>query len=132
MDLSIFLFRIFGFYFFIVGIACLFKREFFRVAIKDYYNNAGIILTTGLFTLILGLILVLNYNEWEYSAKGVVTLFAWLTVIKGITRLFFPYAGEQLAAKLLGGRFGAILGLLWIVIGVWLLSNGYANYTQFN
>lgn len=126
MDLSIFLFRLFGFYLVITGLAYLFKQEFFKDSVENYYKSPGLILVSGVFTVIVGLILVLNYSVWEFSAKGVVTLLAWITLFKGIMRLFFPYWGEEFSSKIITGTGAYIAGGLSVLIGSWLLFEGYA------
>jgi len=125
MDLSIFLFRFFGYYLIIFGLAYVFKQNFLKNAVENYYRSPGLILITAVFTVILGLLLVLNYNVWEFSAKGVVTLLAWITLLKGIIRLFFPYWGEEFAASLVTGTGAYITGIITIAVGAWLLWNGY-------
>lgn len=127
MDLAHFLYQMFGFYSVIVGLAYVFKRDFFRQAIENYYQNPGLILFTGILTLILGLLIVLNFNVWELGPSGLVTLLGWLMLYKGLMRIFAPFSGKDFALKLISGTGAYVTGGISIALGVWLLWAGFAQ-----
>ena len=45
---------------------------------------------TGYFTLIIGLLMVVSHNIWQWDWRVVITLLAWLTLFKGLSIIIFP------------------------------------------
>jgi hypothetical protein len=127
MDLSIFLFRFFGFYFFLVGGAFMIRSSDLRLSLNEFVQNKGLLLFSAIINLLLGLFLVLNYNEWEFTAKGFITAIGWLILIKGIIRLYFPNSGIAFARKMMAGSTPLLIGGIQFLIGVWLLHEGFSN-----
>ncbi len=125
MDLSIFLFRLFGFYFIFVGLAYFIRPDFFRQAVKELFGSPALLLFAAVINIILGLMLVLNYNVWEFSAKGFITVMGYLILAKGVSRLYFPVWGRALARLMLEGKSLFITGIITLILGVWLLARGF-------
>lgn len=89
MDGSIFLAKAFSIYFVIMGVAMLGCKNYFEKAVIEISKDNGLGLLTSIFTLILGILLVLYHNVWVYDWHVIVTVLAWLTLIKGTARLLF-------------------------------------------
>lgn len=93
--------KLFGFYMLIVGLALSLRPANMTVMLQDYMKNKGLILVTGMFTLMLGIFLVLAHNDWTFGLTFFVTLFAWTTLLKGITLITFPDIQLSMADKLM-------------------------------
>src|ERR1043165_3980399 len=90
MDISIFLAKIMGLVFVIVGLATFIKRDFVREGIRDFVDHAGLLFVSATLNVMLGLLIVLNHNIWELSWKGVITVLGYLILLRGILHLFVP------------------------------------------
>ncbi|MFH1546802.1 MAG: hypothetical protein ABIE14_05500, partial [Patescibacteria group bacterium] len=73
-----------------VGIGFLLHPKFYAKMIKDFEEHEGLTFFTGMFTMILGLIVVVNHNIWEVSVAGLITLFGWSSLVKGTIFLIAP------------------------------------------
>ena len=65
------------------AIGFLLHPKFYKKIIKDFETHEGITYFTGIIVMILGLIVVLNHNVWEFSSAGLVTLLGWSSLVKG-------------------------------------------------
>ena len=130
MDISIFLAKLMGFYLLIVGVALFFKRPFFREILQDFYSSPGLILVASIINLILGLLLVLSHNIWEFNWKTIITIIGYLILFKGIFHLFFPEWAKKMLAKFIEKEVFVYSGILLLVLGIYFLYHGYFDFFQ--
>jgi len=126
MQTSVFLAKLIGPFFAVVGISVLLNADAFRGIVKEFLKSPGLIFLTGLITLPIGLAIVLTHNVWVADWPVLVTLIGWLAVISGIARIFAPKqilkTGKKVAAN---KNFPMIGGLIWLAIGAVLCFFGY-------
>lgn len=130
MDISIFLAKLMGFYLLIVGVALFFKRSFLREVLQDFYSSPGLILITSIINLILGLLIVLSHNIWEFNWTTIITIIGYLTLFKGICHLFFPEWAKKMLAKFIEKEIFVYSGVISLVLGIYLLYHGYFGFFQ--
>ena len=92
---SIFLAKAFSIYFIVMSLAMLFNRRYFLEAAIETVTQKGLDLLSSLFTFILGILLVLYHNVWVANWTVIITLLAWITLLKGIVRLLIPTSIEK-------------------------------------
>jgi len=92
-------------------------RDMFRLS-----DDKNFVFTTGYLALILGLVTVLLHNVWELSWQGLVTLFGWISLIKGVSRIGWPESTAKLLASLEANQ-SLIMSLLvaLVVVSGWLV-----------
>lgn len=95
MEVSIFLGRALGIYLLIVSLSMLFNHKVFFRTFQQWIEQPATITITAFISIILGVLMVLVHNVWVFDWRIVITILAWLTLIKGIVRLNFPYAVPQ-------------------------------------
>lgn len=98
MDTTVFLAQAFGLYMLIFGLALLINGEDIQKRAEAMVNDSGVMLLTSIVTLILGILAVLFHNIWVAGWPVLVTILAWLTLLKGLLRLFIPNL-DKLAMK---------------------------------
>jgi len=88
-----FLCRLLGLYCLIAALSMVLRREVFLETVTTLVHDAPLMFFVGIITLLGGLALVLVHNRWEGGAHTVVvSLLAWITLLKGILFLFIPPA----------------------------------------
>ena len=70
------------------------KRKQFAELANEFVANPAIVFLSGLFALILGLLMVVSHSVWTADWRAVITVIGWLTLAKGVVRILFP---EKLA-----------------------------------
>ncbi|WP_454782645.1 hypothetical protein [Legionella sp. WA2022007384] len=91
MDKSKFLSKVLGIYLIIVSLAMFLNLEQFTIYVQDLLKNAPLMLVLGLWTLILGLLMVVSHNIWEWSWRLLITLISWVVLLKGASIIFYPH-----------------------------------------
>jgi hypothetical protein len=128
-EVSIFLARALGWYLLIISLSMLINyKVFFNTFQQWVEQQPGIITLTAFISIILGILMVLVHNIWTLDWRIVVTILAWLTLIKGIVRLNFPFAVPQ-TMEFFHQRRPAYfaLGILCLILALFLLLHGYVS-----
>ena len=125
MEQSIFLAKVIGLYLLIVPAAVLLKRKQFAELANEFAANRAIVFLSGLFALVLGLMIVVSHNVWTADWRAVITVMGWLTLAKGVIRIFFP---EKLASFAIDPS-----STKWTLASIVLLGLGlYLTYAGFS
>ena len=95
-----------------------------RSAIISLENNHPIIL--GIITLLIGLPIVLLHNIWIGTLPIIVTIFGWLTVLKGCLRIL--NLSSKIKSKISYSNNQLIIQS-WIafLLGIFLFSLSFLN-----
>ena len=101
MDTSKFLSKVIGLYFIIITVAMLFNMPQFTNNVTLLIHEAPLMLVTGYIALILGLLMVVSHSIWQWNWRIVITLIAWVILLKGLCIILFPHVIEETAIAFL-------------------------------
>ena len=90
MNISKFLSKVIGLYLIIVSIAMLVNMPQFLIYVIKLINDAQSMFVAGFVTLILGLLMVVSHNIWQWHWRVIITIFSWLILIKGASIVIYP------------------------------------------
>lgn len=125
MDISKFLAKVIGIYLVIVTLAMLINMQQFDAVVSSLINNTALMFVTGFVTLILGILLIVSHNIWQWHWRVIITIFAWCIFLKGASIVLHPQFIDELTVYFLkspnvghiaAGIDGA-LGLLLCYLG---------------
>ena len=125
MDVSIFLAKLFAIYFVVIGIALLTSKEYFKQAAIELVDHKGLSLLTAIITLIMGALLVLFHNIWVADWRVVITILCWLTLVKGVVRVWFPGHMRKMVGVFMKGNVLVTMAVIIVLVGIWL---GYVGF----
>ncbi len=126
MTESIFLGKTLGLYLIAVGLFYLFRRSFLQKAATQVFESESLIIITAIMSLIIGLLIVVSHNIWEWNWRVVITIIGYLALIKGIIRLFFSHtADKKIIMKLIKGDTPIYIGIVCLIIGLFLAYEGF-------
>ena len=128
MEISVFIAKFMGPYLLVAGAGMVLNASGTRDVMKAFLGNDAIIYLAGVLALVLGLTIVNVHNRWVLDWPLFITVFGWLSILSGITRMTFP----KLVAKIGSGmiekqgiyRTG---GAIAIVLGAVLSFFGYGT-----
>jgi len=84
-----FLGKLIGLYYILVSLSMLRHKQATVEMVTALVHNPPMLFVTGLLVVAVGLALILAHNVWSGGALPViVTLFGWVTLIKGLLFLF--------------------------------------------
>jgi len=124
--MELFLAKLLGLYFIIMGIIVLARRKAVIPTIKDLSRNRPLVLVIAVIELAAGIALVLQFPVVSQSLNGLFALVGYMMVVESIIYLAAPASMVQ---KFIG-RFNRPLwyvagGALAIVAGIFLAGTGF-------
>jgi hypothetical protein len=115
VNTSIFLARLIGPFFLIVGASLLVNQAQFRAMADEFLRSPALVFLTGLMILPIGLAIVLTHNVWAADWRALITILGWLCMISGALRLLAPQQALDMGRKLY-----AKPNILYVSAGIWL------------
>ena len=89
-------------------------------------GDRGFTLVSGYLALIIGLATVILHNVWVADWRVVITVFGWLSLLKGIVRIGFPEITQKFAPTFRDKLFlTQILLVVAVILGGWLVWMSY-------
>jgi uncharacterized membrane protein len=128
MDTSLFLAKLIGPIFLIVGIGLLLNGDRYRAVVDEVMSSHTLLYVFGAIALTGGLAIVLTHNVWVWDWPVIITIVGWLMIVRGSLRIIFPRQVEDLARKMVAGWSEILLisGVLVITLGAFLCWKGFA------
>ncbi len=108
------------------GIGFLLHPKFYKKMVKDFKKHEGLTYFVGIIIMILGLIVILNHNVWEFSAAGLITFFGWSSFLKGAIFLIVPNFLFSIAHTFYKNK--AVMKFAMIFA---LVAGGYLSYVGY-
>ena len=90
MDASKFLGKVMGLYLIVISIAMFTNMPLFLNNIDKVIHDPQLMFISGFMTLIVGLLMVVSHNIWKWNWQGLITLIAWLTLLKAVSLTLYP------------------------------------------
>lgn len=90
MDLSILVARIAAVAYLAMGISMFSGDVDFKKMFKSFEGSPGLTLIAGLFSLIIGMLLIEFHNIWVKNWTVLITIIGWGATFKGVMYLAFP------------------------------------------
>ncbi|MCD6471294.1 hypothetical protein J7K86_02075 [bacterium] len=126
VDTTIFLAQFWGWLLVIVGLIFLLKKRMLLDEISRLFEDKNYTLLTGWLALILGLFTVILHNVWTADWRVVITIFGWLSLIKGIARMGFPELPQKAASTFKNKpALMQVLLIICVLLGAWLIWMSY-------
>lgn len=123
---SLFLAQLFGMYMIVEGLVLVFRQAFVRREISALMHNEGLRLFAGFLILLMGLVLVLTHNVWEWSYEGVITLILWVIVLKSCMYLFLSQKSLSRMTRWFDTKgWYQTTGVIVLLLGLYLSSVGF-------
>ncbi len=122
MDVTYILARFWGLFLIITSFVFLLKGKKFIEELFESLKDRNFALLSGFIALIVGLVNITLHNVWVLDWPVLITIFGWLSLFKGVARLYYPQLSEKTAKYFIEKNFLLkVLLILAMILGVWLL-----------
>jgi len=118
MELSVLVAKIISVIYLSAGVGAIFSADHFRRVLDDMFKNAALTYLMGLTALILGLLLVNYHNIWEANWTVLITIIAWLALIKGVIIIAFPKLVHRFSKPIFEGPGFRLFPYIAIFMGL--------------
>ncbi len=131
MQPPVFIARLIGPTFIVIGVGVLLNGSFYDAMIAEAVRSPTLIYFAGLFALVPGLAILNVYRAWTADWRVVVTVIGWLMVIGGVMRIVLPQLIATLAIDIYAGTAVlTIFAVIVLVVGGYLSFEGYRQTTR--
>lgn len=103
-----------GWFLIIPCLIYLFKKKTLE-EIFQLSENKVFLLVSGYLAFLIGLVSLILYNSWESNWKVVITIFGWISLIKGVIAIGFPEIIQKTVEKF---KRNPLLTKVSLVIGI--------------
>ena len=127
MQPVVFIARLVGPLFVVIGIGCLVNQTLYADMIGQAILVPVLIYLSGIMAFLAGVGILNGYNAWTADWRVIITIFGWLCAIGGVIRIVLPTLTAATAIALYSGGYAmAVVGVILLVIGAFLSFKGYS------
>ncbi|HEX2792609.1 MAG TPA: hypothetical protein VHO23_02745 [Candidatus Paceibacterota bacterium] len=128
--MELFLAKLFGIYFIIIGAVVLFRRKAVMPTVRDLFSNRALLLVIAVVEIAAGLALVLAYPVvLSLDFTGVLSLVGYMMVVEGVIYLGASTKFVKKVAGTFNRPFFYIAGgILAIIAGIYLAGIGFGAF----
>lgn len=128
MDISKFLSKVVGIYLVIISLVMLINMPQFLANINKLIHDATLMFVCGFFTIIIGILMVVSHNIWQWHWRVIITIIGWLSLVKGVSLLFYPQFIDSVSMHFIQNiPIAYATACLDLVLGLILLYVGYCR-----
>jgi hypothetical protein len=111
----------------IIGAVVVARGADLALIVPAIVQDGPLAFITGVFTLILGMVLFVAHHHWSSPAAAVISLLGLMTILRGVILMFAPGVMASFAnAAVAGAGVGIVVaGVAALLIGVWLAYAGW-------
>ena len=96
MDRTIYLARFLGLGIILTVLGMVANKQTAVETMSELFSQPALMWVTGVFTMFLGLAIVLAHNRWSGGPLPVVvTVYGWIALLKGVFFIWLPPAAED-------------------------------------
>jgi hypothetical protein len=121
--------RVLGLWIVLTELGMVANRQTTVDALNAIFADSALMWVTGVFTMLVGLMIVVAHNRWSGSpATIIVTLYGWIATIKGLTFVWLPMRAQRDFYQMLQfPRFFYAYFVLGLVLGGYLIYAGFRS-----
>lgn len=124
MDCILWLARIFGPFFLIMGLWALLRNDDVQRTWNSIKNTPPLFYLGGVLNLLIGFTMLSTYHAWTFGIPVLLTLVGYFMILRGVCVLFVPNKVIEYTEKLM--TYGNKPSFIPLTIG--LLLTGYAIF----
>jgi len=118
--------RIAGPYMLVIGATLLTRQSLFNDMLPSFMDNAALVLSTGAFTLILGLTMLTAHHHWSSAPAIAITLIGFAAALKGAWLMIAPEWGAATTEAMVAAPWALTAAAAFeLFLGAWLTFVGW-------
>jgi hypothetical protein len=125
MNSSIAIAQVLGTVLAVMSLSILIDRKTVSTALEKAIQDRGFLWLWSFLILTMGAVMVVMNNVWTSGLPLLITIFGWLTIIKGAVLLFLPGPAMAFYRKCNRERVLIFGGIVTFLLGLALLYMGF-------
>lgn len=126
METSLFLAKLLGPYCVIASAGIMLNFKTYQKVMEDFSKSPALVCFGGVIAFLFGLPVVLLHNVWAAHWAVIITLFGWLSLVKGAWLLILPDTAAKITGIVRKNTIGLTVKVsILLILGVFLTMKGY-------
>ena len=125
MELSLFLAKLIGLYLLAMGGLWIARGHEVLASVEEYSASRPAVFLSGIIALVVGLAMAIGHSVWELNWRGLITVFGYISIIKGGSLIGFPDWRRSQADWMRN----EIVSRIWLLVV--LVLGGYLSWVGF-
>lgn len=128
MSTSLFLAKLIGPLYLVIGLGLIVGARDYRALAKEFLHSRALVYLSGLLSLTAGLAIVLAHNVWAADWRVLITVIGWMAAIGGAVRMVLPRQVERIGNRFIAYPNAAMVGAgVTLALGAVLSFFGYVR-----
>lgn len=128
-ELSLFLAKLFGLYFFISGLVVWFRQKSLMPVVASFGESRAMILVVALLELLAGLAILIAHPVFEWSWRGIITAVGIWLIVESVIFLAGPTSRIRKMIRYFNRPTWYASGaLLSVILGGYLAGAGFGFF----
>ena len=107
----------------VVGASLVLRARVWITAFTGIARHPAAPIVSGLYAVLMGLLVVLTHNIWTSDLRVIVTVLGWLALASGVVLLFVPEVYQAILKRVpITPKLIALRGLVRLILGGAVLS----------
>lgn len=121
--------KILGFWIVLAVLGLIIARQSWISALNALFADPALVWVTGVFTVLVGLTIVVLHNRWSGGALPIiVSIYGWIALLKGLSLVWLPPAAAMAAWQALHfDRFYLGYVIVALAVGAYLVYGGFTH-----
>lgn len=108
-----------------VGLGIFLSKNYYKQVYRNLESETLAVLMGGLVTLVAGIAIVLNHNDWTNLNAGIITFLGYTCVLKGLALIIMPNTVDAIGNTIADSNLFPFLATLATALGIYITYFAY-------
>jgi len=125
METSILIAKILATVYLSFSLGLLFSSKYYKEKLPKLVDNSSYLMLGGFMAIVFGFLILEFHNYWNSDWTIVITIFGWLSLLKGIILIVFPQMFTGYISTILKAENQKYILIVTLILGVFF---GYFGF----
>jgi uncharacterized membrane protein len=125
METSILIAKILATVYFSFFLGLLFSSKYYKKKLPKLVDNSAYLILGGFMAIVFGFLILEFHNYWNSDWTVVITIFGWLSLLKGILLIVFPQMFTAYKTTILKAENQKYILILMLILGAFFGFFGF-------
>ena len=125
METSILIAKILATVYFSFFLGLLFSSKYYKKELPKLVDNSAYLILGGYMAIVFGFLILEFHNYWNSDWTVIITIFGWLSLLKGIILIVFPQMFTAYKTTILKTDNQKYILILLLLFGAFFGSFGF-------
>jgi len=125
METSILIAKILATVYFSFFLGLLFSSKYYKKELPKLVDNSAYLILGGYMAIVFGFLILEFHNYWNSDWTVIITIFGWLSLLKGIILIVFPQMFTAYKTTILKTENQKYILILLLILGAFF---GYFGF----